>query len=69
MRKFFSVFSWDTKIFCLNFLGYEFFFGILEYHSAPVLCIKTDWSLSIAVVGVKYYKFTTKLFYQNQAII
>ena len=45
MRKFFSVFSSGTKIFCLNFMGYEIFFGILEFHSAPVPGIKTDRSL------------------------
>ena len=45
VRKFFSVFSWGTKIFCLNFMGYEIFFGILEFHSAPVPGIKTDRSL------------------------
>ena len=48
VRKFFSVFSWGTKIFCLNFMGYEIFFGILEFHSAPVPGIKTDRSLKIA---------------------
>ena len=46
LRKFFSVFSWGTKTFCLNFMGYEIFFGILEFHSAPVPGIKTDRSLS-----------------------
>ena len=45
MRKFFSAFSWGTKIFCQNFMGYEIFFGILEFHSAPVPGIITDQSL------------------------
>ena len=44
-QKFFSVFSWGTKIFCLIFMGYEIFLGILEFHSAPVPGIKTDRSL------------------------
>ena len=46
MRKFLSVFSWGMKIFCLNFMEYEFFFGILEFHSAPVPRIKNDQSLT-----------------------
>ena len=45
VRNFFSVFSWGMKIFCLNFMGYEFFFGLLEFHSAPVPGIKTGRSL------------------------
>ena len=29
-------------------MGYEIFLGILEFHSAPVRGIKTDWSLRSA---------------------
>ena len=43
--KFFPVFSWGTKFFCVNFVGYEIFFGILEFHSAPVPGIRNDRSL------------------------
>ena len=52
--KFFWVFPWGTKIFFLNFMGYEIFFGILEFHSAQVPGIKTDRSLND-------YKSMTKL--------
>ena len=45
VRNFFSVFSCGTKTFCLNFMGYEIFFGILEFHSALVPGIRSDRSL------------------------
>ena len=47
MRKFFSIFSWGTKIFCLIFMGYEIFIGILEFHSAPVPVIQNELSLRL----------------------
>ena len=54
MRKFFSVFSWGTKIFCPNFMGYEIFFGILRFHSAPVPGIKTDRSLNNKILVTRF---------------
>ena len=53
--KFSSLFLWGTKSFCLHFMGYEIFLGILEFDSAPVLGIKTGRSL---------IRTFTNLFYQ-----
>ena len=54
VRKFFSVFSWGTKIFCLNFMGYDIFLGILEFHSAQVPGIESDQSLISYYFGGVY---------------
>ena len=55
VRKFFSIFSWGIKIFCLNFIGYEIFFGILEFHSDPVPDIKNDRSLTFHLLWRTYF--------------
>ena len=52
--KIFRKILWGTKIFCLNFMGYEIFFGILEFHSAPVPGIKTDRSLTLSLTIFSY---------------